>query len=134
MDNVSRTVRSRTMASVRSRCNKSTEIRLVSILRKAHFVGWRRRNSRLPGRPDFVFPKTKLAIFVDGCFWHGCPRCYRQPSSNVAYWRSKIDRNRKRDLAVTRALCKLGWKVLRIWECQLKDAIRIVRRIRRGLQ
>jgi hypothetical protein len=64
---------------------------------------------------------------VDGCFWHGCPKCYRAPASNVRYWRAKIDRNRARDLRVRRELRKRGWAVLRLWECQLKEAAQTLR-------
>jgi len=89
--------------------------------------------SDLPGSPDFCFPSDKLALFVDGCFWHGCPTCYRPPKSNVPYWRLKIERNRKRDLKVKRELRKLGWTILRFWECQLTDAAKISMQIRKSL-
>jgi DNA mismatch endonuclease (patch repair protein) len=72
------------------------------------------------GRPDFVFTKDRLAVFVDGCFWHGCPRCFQMPRQNRHFWRTKIKRNRIRDRLVTRTLKERGWKVLRTWECVLQ--------------
>jgi DNA mismatch endonuclease (patch repair protein) len=77
--------RSQVMAAIRSRGNKGTELTLVAILRAAHVTGWR-RHQPLPGRPDFVFRRARLAVFVDGCFWHGCPKHGRKPASNRGYW------------------------------------------------
>ena len=74
----------------------------------------------LLGRPDFAFPVQKLAIFIDGCFWHGCPRHFQSPVSNAAFWRTKIARNRQRDRDVARRLRAKGWKVIRIWEHELR--------------
>ncbi len=79
-------------------------------------------NSQLTVRPDFVFPRLKLAVFVDGCFWHACPRHYRMPAGNRAFWRAKLARNQARDRLVTRTLRKAGWRVLRIWEHDLHRA------------
>jgi DNA mismatch endonuclease, patch repair protein len=110
--------RSDVMSRIRSHGNKATELRLIEIFREAHITGWRRKQLLL-GKPDFVFCKQRLAVFVDGCFWHRCPKCYRRPSSNQAFWDEKVRRNRKRDLLVTRELRKAGWRVLRIWEHQL---------------
>src|SRR3954453_21090414 len=109
----SQSKRSLVMAAIRSRGNKDTELKLAAILRANRITGWR-RHQPLPGRPDFVFRKERLAIFVDGCFWHGCARCYRRPSSNRVYWDAKVQRNRARDREVTRELKKRGWRVLRI--------------------
>ncbi|HOX58137.1 MAG TPA: very short patch repair endonuclease [Candidatus Paceibacterota bacterium] len=124
--------RSQIMARVRSRGNESTELNLIKILRSAGLRGWR-RHWPVFGSPDFAFPKARLAVFVDGCFWHGCPKCYRAPASNVPYWRQKIERNRKRDLRVKGELRKRGWTVMRFWECQLRKAGRITNRIRTAL-
>ena len=124
--------RSQIMARVRSSGNESTEGKFALLLRAARLTGWR-RSRPLFGSPDYVFPKAKLAIFVDGCFWHGCPRCYRAPKSNVPYWRLKIERNRTRDLQVKKELRKRGWAVLRFWECQLKDAERVSLRVQKAL-
>jgi DNA mismatch endonuclease (patch repair protein) len=84
-------------------------------------------------KPDFVFPKLKLAVFVDGCFWHGCPRHFIQPRGNAAFWRKKIAANRTRDRLVNRMLRSMGWRVLRVWEHELalKNMSRLLRRIRR---
>jgi DNA mismatch endonuclease (patch repair protein) len=113
-DAFSKKERSKIMAAIRSRGNKATELKLVSILRAARITGWRRHQS-LPGRPDFIFRSERLAVFVDGCFWHGCPRHCRMPRSNREYWRRKIARNIARDRRVTRLLLNRGWRVLRIW-------------------
>jgi len=122
MDTVSKSERSRIMAQVRSKGNKSTELRVLSIFRTHHLIGWR-RNYPLYGKPDFVFPKSRLAIFVDGCFWHGCPKHCRVPSTNRDYWINKIEKNKKRDRKTTRALRKKGWQVIRIWEHELDDSL-----------
>jgi DNA mismatch endonuclease (patch repair protein) len=108
------------MAAVRSRGNKATELLLVSLFRAGKLKGWR-RHPNIPGRPDFVFPKQRLAIFVDGCFWHGCKRHCRMPASNQKYWTAKIARNIKRDRATRKLLRTKGWSVLRIWEHQLRS-------------
>ena len=106
------------MPRVRAAKNKSTEIRLIALLRVAGITGWR-RGALLPGKPDLIFRAAKLAVFVDGCFWHGCPRHGRTPKTRVAFWTAKLARNAQRDRAVSRALRASGWTVLRIWECAL---------------
>jgi DNA mismatch endonuclease Vsr len=78
-------------------------------------------------RPDFVFQEARVAVFVDGCFWHGCPRCYVRPRGNAAFWRKKLATNRARDRRVNRALRRLGWRVVRIWEHELRNEERIRR-------
>ena len=124
--------RSEVMRLVRSKGNRSTELRLIAIFRESGITGWR-RNQDLPGKPDFVFREHKLCVFVDGCFWHSCPRCYRRPTSNQEYWDAKVQRNKARDLEVSRELRARGWRILRIWEHQLRLADRksLVRRLRR---
>lgn len=112
--------RSQIMAAIRSRGNKDTELKLASILRATRISGWR-RHWPLPGRPDFVFRHQRLAIFVDGCFWHGCPKHGHQPGTNRAYWLPKLRRNKERDKAVTNALRGAGWRVLRIWAHALQE-------------
>ena len=111
--------RSKIMAAVRSRGNRSTELALVAAFKERRIIGWRRHYS-IFGNPDFVFPKTKLVIFVDGCFWHGCPKCGSLPATNRDYWKTKIARNAQRDKARSRALRAQGWTVLRIWEHDLR--------------
>src|SRR5688572_9652543 len=119
MDKVSRRKRSQVMATVRSAGNRATELKLVSLFRLESISGWRRRQL-LIGKPDFVFRKQRVAVFVDGCFWHGCPLCYRRPSSHRSYWDAKVARNRARDSEVTKALRAAGWQVCRIWEHEFR--------------
>ena len=123
--------RSDIMSRVRSSGNRSTELAFVKILRGEKITGWR-RNYSLFGRPDFVFPRSGLAVFLDGCFWHGCPRHCRMPKTRRKYWREKIARNQRRDRAVSRALRRDGWRVMRLWECRIPTAAAI-RRLRRML-
>lgn len=134
-DVFTREKRSAVMARIRGTGNKDTELRLMAIFRRCGITGWR-RGSKLSGRPDFVFPKARLAVFVDGCFWHGCPRHATWPKNNAEFWRTKILGNQKRDRAVNRLLKKTGWRVLRIWEHELtrKADARTVRRIVRALE
>jgi DNA mismatch endonuclease, patch repair protein len=118
-DWLTRKQRSRNMSSIRSTRNKSTEQTFVNVLREAKVSGWR-RHLRLPGKPDFAFPVRRVLVFVDGCFWHGCPKCYRLPEDNRDYWAAKLNANRRRDRRVSRLLTAKGWKVLRIWEHTLE--------------
>lgn len=131
-DHLTAQQRSRNMAKIRSSGNASTEIRLLQILRRNHIAGWR-RNQSIIGRPDFVFPQERLAIFVDGCFWHGCAQCSSLPSSNAKYWIEKRVRNKTRDRIVTKELRQKGWIVLRIWEHSLKSEPRTKKRITAAL-
>jgi DNA mismatch endonuclease, patch repair protein len=145
--------RSDVMSRIRSRGNKDTELALVRVFRAHGITGWRRhiqiriaergtrndRGVRAAGssfrvppsalsifsvRPDFVFPRLKLAVFVDGCFWHGCPQHGTRPKGNAAFWRRKFAANIARDRLVTRTLRRAGWRVLRIWEHTLRWATR----------
>jgi len=161
--------RSEVMSRIRSRGNKDTELALARLLRAHKITGWRRHaliavegrkskvegkthsgarpsslGSRLTVRPDFVFLKPKLAIFVDGCFWHGCPNHATKPKNNRAFWRRKLASNKKRDQVVNRTLRGAGWRVIRIWEHELPrlkakgqtlkgKQSRVVRRIQRAL-
>ena len=112
--------RSAVMSRIRGRGNKDTEIALARLLRQNKITGWRRH---LPifGRPDFAFPKQKLAVFVDGCFWHGCSKHFSLPANNRAFWKRKFTTNKLRDILVTRTLRSQGWRVLRIWEHDLSS-------------
>lgn len=123
--------RSRIMKAIRSKGNKSTELRLARVLRAAALTGWR-RHPDLRGTPDFAWRKTRVALFVDGCFWHGCPRCYRVPRHNTEFWSRKVQGNRRRDRIVTRTLRSQGWSVIRVWECRI-DARSTITRIARLL-
>lgn len=120
MDIVGKLERSRRMRLVKSHGNRTTEHRLIHLFSDLKIRGWRRR-STLPGSPDFVFPKLKLVVFVDGCFWHGCPQHYTRPSSNVAFWVRKYHDNIARDRRVDAQIRRLGWRVLRIWEHELRS-------------
>lgn len=110
--------RSEIMSKVRSKNNKSTEIKLIQIFKKNKIIGWR-RNYPLKGHPDFIFLSKKIAVFVDGCFWHGHNCRNTHPSDNSEYWNKKHERNIKRDREITNLLEQKGWKVIRIWECEL---------------
>ena len=120
--------RSQVMASIRSRGNKATELKLAAILRTAGITGWLRHRP-LPGHPDFIFRRERLAVFVDGCFWHGCRWHCRMPKDNRPYWQKKISRNAIRDQATNKLLRRTGWSVLRIWEHSLNTPQAIVAKI-----
>ena len=132
MDVFSIAKRSDVMSRIRSKGNERTELRLIAIMKEAGITGWR-RNQPVFGKPDFVFRLERVAVFVDGCFWHGCPKCYRRPSSNTRFWDAKVVRNRARDAEVTKALRRAEWKVVRIWEHQLRQPGRVVWRLGKAL-
>lgn len=119
-DTFTKEQRSNIMRQVKSSRNKSTELKLIQFFKNNKITGWR-RNYKLFGKPDFVFSKNKMAVFVDGCFWHGHNCRNTKPKDNKDYWVSKIKRNQQRDIDVTKALSNKGWRVVRIWECELKD-------------
>lgn len=112
--------RSEIMRKVKSNRNKSTELKLIQFFKVNKIAGWR-RNSLLTGKPDFVFPKLRLAVFLDGCFWHGHDCRKTKPKDNKDYWATKIERNKQRDTKVTEALTAKKWIVIRLWECEMKD-------------
>ena len=147
-DVFSKAKRSEVMSRIRSRGNRDTELALAKLLRANGITGWRRHlliratvesrwlrvegriprknlqlstlNPQLAVRPDFVFLKSRTAIFVDGCFWHGCPKHATKPKNNRTFWRRKLVGNKTRDRAVNRVLRQVGWRVLRIWQHELK--------------
>ncbi|GEP45019.1 very short patch repair endonuclease [Brevifollis gellanilyticus] len=142
--------RSEVMSLIRSRGNKDTELRMIEVFRQQGIKGWRRhvaisfqvRSSPLTVsgapltkkvRPDFVFREAKVVVFVDGCFWHGCPEHYRRPGSRQEFWDAKIARNQARDIEVARELRRGGWRVMRLWEHDLarKREKRLLARLRR---
>ncbi len=125
--------RSEVMSRIRSRGNKDTELALIRVFRAQRITGWRRHQAVF-GKPDFVFPKLKLAVFVDGCFWHACPLHTTKPRNNAAFWRKKFAANQARDRLVTRTLRARGWRVLRIWEHELarRNEARLRRRLGRA--
>ena len=110
--------RSQIMSRVKSRGNAATELLLVGVFKEQGITGWR-RHYPIFGKPDFVFPKKRLAVFVDGCFWHNCPKHYTQPVNNLAFWQLKLQRNKMRDRLVNKTLKKRGWRVLRVWQHEL---------------
>ena len=134
------------MSAIRSRGNAATELRLIALFRAHGITGWR-RGASLQGKveglklkafrakPDFVFRPHKLAVFVDGCFWHGCLLHATQPKTNATFWRKKISTNRTRDRLVSHTLRARGWRVLRIWQHELsrKNERHLLARLHRAL-
>lgn len=126
--------RSEVMARIRGRGNKDTELALLVLLRRHRIKGWRRGTSVF-GRPDFTFVREKVAVFVDGCFWHGCPKHSNLPVNNREFWARKLGANVARDRLVSRTLRRKGWIVVRIWEHDLmKNPDGCVRRVRAALE
>jgi DNA mismatch endonuclease (patch repair protein) len=119
-DTFSKKKRSSIMRAVKSRGNKSTELKFKKALREAGIKGWR-SHPKVVCAPDFAFQNEKIAIFIDGCFWHGCKSHLRLPKSNISYWEGKINRNIHRDIIATKTLRGRGWKVFRIWEHTVND-------------
>ena len=111
--------RSEVMSRIRGRGNKGTELALAKFFRAAHITGWR-RHQNLFGRPDFTFRRQRVVVFVDGCFWHCCPKHSNMPVNNREFWERKFAANKMRDRLVTRTLRQRGWRVVRIWEHELK--------------
>lgn len=111
--------RSRIMRSVKSKNTKSTELVLIKLFKDNHITGWR-HSYNVKGHPDFVFLEKRIAIFVDGCFWHGHDCRNTRPADNAEYWAKKRERNIQRDKETTERFEKRGWTVVRIWECELK--------------
>ncbi len=112
--------RHRCMAAIKGRDTKPEM--LVRRYLFAKGLRYRVNNRKLPGTPDLVLKKYRTVIFVDGCFWHGHEGCryYRLPKSNTPFWQAKIDRNRNRDICNDAELRDLGWRVIRIWECDIR--------------
>jgi DNA mismatch endonuclease (patch repair protein) len=132
MDVHDRKTRSFNMSRIRSRDTRP-ELRLRRLLWACGLRGYR-LHRKLPGKPDIVYSRARLAIFVDGCFWHGCPECGdgRAPVSNTGYWSAKRKANQERDARRTRELEMMGWRVVRLWEHQVtKEAEACVLLIKR---
>lgn len=126
---VSKMKRSEIMSKIQS-TNTKPELILRQALWAAGVRGWRLHAKTLPGRPDIIFPRFKIAIFIDGCFWHGCKACYRLPKSNVDYWIEKITSNMNRDIKNAALLQEQGWTVCRFWEHEIKKCpLKYVQRI-----
>jgi len=143
VDVFSKSKRSDVMSRIRSRGNVATEIRFMVILRSQRISGWRRhtpiklldpKDARKPSRqsvkPDFVFKSKRVAVFIDGCFWHGCPIHGRTPAANREFWLNKLRVNRARDRLVDRALRRQNWKVLRLWEHQLRRGAWVTQKLK----
>lgn len=111
--------RSSIMRKVHSKGNKSTEEKLIKLLTSNKIAGWR-RGYPVIGHPDFVFLDKKIAVFVDGCFWHGHDCRNTRPADHAEYWSKKRERNIQHDKEITALFEKRGWTVIRIWECELK--------------
>ena len=124
--------RSEVMSRIRGHGNKDTELALIKIFRLHRMTGWRRHQPAF-GKPDFVFSALKVAVFVDGCFWHGCPAHSCTPASNRQFWTKKLASNKARDRLVNRTLRRAGWRVVRIWEHELKTPSRCLARLVRTL-
>lgn len=118
-DVFSKSKRSEIMKGIRSTGNKSTELKLIEYFSSNHITGWRRQY-KVKGHPDFVFLKKRIAVFVDGCFWHGHDCRNTRPAENAEYWNKKRTRNIEHDKAITEHFEHRGWTVIRIWECELK--------------
>jgi len=106
--------RSYNMSRIRGK-NTSPEIKIRKMLFSEGIRGYR-IHYNLPGKPDIVFIKKKIAIFIDGCFWHKCPICFKAPETRKKFWLEKINKNVERDLEINELLKNMGWKVIRIWE------------------
>jgi len=120
-DVLTRAERSRCMSRIRGH-NTKPEVMLRKALWKR---GLRYRiHHGLPGRPDIVFPARKIAVFVDGCFWHRCPLHWQAPKSNAEFWEQKIGENQIRDARVNMELEEAGWRVIRIWEHDIRKALK----------
>jgi len=118
------------MAGIRSRGNTTTELPLGKLLWAVGIRGYR-KHWRVAGKPDFAWPGRKVAVFVDGCFWHGCS-CKTLPRTNTEFWRNKIETNKRRDRRISRTLRKEGWTVIRIKECKIRRPS-VLARIARAL-
>lgn len=113
---------SKMMSAVKGKSNKSTELKFCSALQRSVIHGWR-LHEKLIGNPDIYFPDYEIAVFLDGCFWHGCPKCGHIPKTNFSYWEAKILKNKERDNEKTFLLKKEGYQVIRFWEHELKEDI-----------
>lgn len=133
-DNLTPEDRRKTMQAVKGK-GTSLEKRLWAILANMGVKGWKKNLPTLPGKPDVVFLKNRIAIFIDGCFWHGCPRCRRKlPQTRRSYWKRKIQRNVELAALYERELQTQGWTVIRIWEHEMNDLELVKQKILRSLK
>ena len=124
-DVFSKEKRSQVMKAVKSKNTKTTEMKIIQIFKELGIKGWR-RTYPLIGKPDFVFPRKRIIVFVDGCFWHGHDCRNVTPSANADFWNAKRLYNKEHDFLITETLQKKKWTVIRIWECELKKKNREV--------
>lgn len=121
--------RSAVMKAVRTK-HTAPELLLRASLRSIG-LRYRLHPKNVPGRPDLVIAKSRIAVFVDGCFWHGCPRCYTAPQTNSPFWRRKLEANKARRLRVKALLRSAGWRYFHAWECEVeRNANRIGLRLK----
>ncbi len=120
MDRIGKETRSAVMSAVR-RSGTRLETVFAAALVERGLTGFEEQPAGIPGKPDFAYREGRVAVFIDSCFWHGCPRHLRRPASNTDYWQQKIRRNRARDRRVTAQLKAEGWRVVRIWEHSVRN-------------
>lgn len=133
MDRVDKKTRSKVMAQIK-KSNTKLEMKLRTLLADHGIRTYRCYLKNLPGSPDFAFSRQKVAIFIDSCFWHGCKTHLRIPQTNLNYWLKKFETNRARDKRQTAELRKLGWRVLRLWEHELRKPNGVIGKITRALK
>jgi DNA mismatch endonuclease (patch repair protein) len=121
------------MSAVRSK-NTGLELKLLSMLHSANITGFTCHDESLLGTPDIAFKKAKAVVFLDSCFWHACPKHFRQPRTNTKYWQAKIEKNLERDRSQRRMLRRSGWRVIRVWEHELKNRALVLRKVRQALE
>ena len=127
--------RSKAMSAVRGSGNKTTEVPFRLALVRNKIQGWKIRPKGITGNPDFIFLKKKIIVFVDGYFWHGCPKCGHVPKTNNSFWSKKLERNKTRDKKNSRILRKEGYKVLRFWEHDIKNNLtKCITRLKTGMK
>lgn len=126
-DKFDKATRSRIMSSIKG-SNTKMELAVKPVLEA---LGFEYQPKDVFGSPDFAHKEQMVAVFLDGCFWHGCPEHYRQPETNASDWRKKIDANRKRDTGATKLLEGSGWRVIRVWEHDIKDLVRAAERAKK---
>lgn len=129
-DNLSDADRKKTMRAVKA-SRTGPERKLAALFAAFRIRGWKRNSRSVLGAPDFAFPEERIAVFVDGCFWHGCPHCNRKlPVNNRKYWRRKIERNSRLARSYNRRLRTSGWQVIRIWEHEMRDRSKLIVRLK----
>lgn len=119
VDTFSHEKRSSIMRAVKAKNTKLENVFRSALWRRG--LRFRKHVKNLPGKPDIVFPSCRVAVFIDSCFWHGCPLHVRMPKSNIDYWEHKINRNKQRDEELNQKYKEMEWELVRIWEHEIKD-------------